>query len=175
MNTIAAKRISWRFLIPTVAALGIVGIAIYPGFAQYREGIPFHPHAPAWGLWSHLPMEVQGHVLAALAATITGFVVISLPKGSRLHKALGWSWVASMAATAGSSLFIAGLNGDSFSLIHILSGWTLVALPLGIYAIRRGSVVGHRRAMTGLFFGGLLVAGLLTFIPGRFMYRLFFG
>ena len=29
--------------------------------------------------------------------------------------------------------------------------------------------------MRGLYFGGLIVAGLLAFAPGRIMYRMFFG
>jgi uncharacterized membrane protein len=29
--------------------------------------------------------------------------------------------------------------------------------------------------MTGMFVGGLIVAGALTFIPGRFFYAFFFG
>ena len=29
--------------------------------------------------------------------------------------------------------------------------------------------------MTGLFFGGLVVTSLLTFIPGRLMWQLLFG
>jgi uncharacterized membrane protein len=29
--------------------------------------------------------------------------------------------------------------------------------------------------MAGLFLGGLIIAGVLTFIPGRLMWRLFFG
>jgi uncharacterized membrane protein len=29
--------------------------------------------------------------------------------------------------------------------------------------------------MRGLYIGGLIIAGLLTFIPGRIMYRMFFG
>ena len=29
--------------------------------------------------------------------------------------------------------------------------------------------------MTGMFVGGLLVAGALTFIPGRIMFETFFG
>lgn len=182
MNTVLAAKPSpsmrsfWRMLIPAAVALGIVGVAIYPAFSQHRgASIPFHPHPPAWGLWDQLSAGVQGHILAALTATVIGFVVVSLPKGSALHKTLGWAWVASMALTAGSSFFITGLNGDRISIIHILSGWTMVALPLGVYAIKRGNVAGHRRTMTGLFFGGLLAAGALTFIPGRFMYQLFFG
>ncbi len=29
--------------------------------------------------------------------------------------------------------------------------------------------------MTGLYFGALVIAGLLTFLPGRLMWRVFFG
>ena len=43
------------------------------------------------------------------------------------------------------------------------------------WRIRRKDVKGHRRAMLGVYFGGLIIAGALTFYPGRLMYRLFFG
>lgn len=33
----------------------------------------------------------------------------------------------------------------------------------------------HAWMMTGLFVGGLVVAGLFTFIAGRLMWRIFFG
>ena len=139
------------------------------------QDIAFHPHAPAWSLWGQLSAQVQAHIIAALVVTTIGLVVISLPKGSALHKVLGWTWVIAVAATAGTSFFVTGLNGEPLSIIHALSGWTMVALPLGIYAIKRGDIGGHRRTMTGLFFGGVLVAGAPTFIPGHFMYQLFFG
>jgi uncharacterized membrane protein len=29
--------------------------------------------------------------------------------------------------------------------------------------------------MTGMFIGGLIVAGMFTFAPGRLMYQVFFG
>src|SRR5262249_19111936 len=135
------SRSLWRMLIPAVVALGIVGLALYPAMTQHRaQGVAFHPHAPAWSLWGQLAPQVQAHIIAALAATIIGFIVISLPKGSPLHKALGWTWVIAMAATAGTSFFVTGLNGDRFSIIHALSGWTMVALPLGVYAIKRGNI-----------------------------------
>jgi uncharacterized membrane protein len=80
-----------------------------------------------------------------------------------------------MGTTAVSSLFMTGLNGNFYSLIHLLSGWTIIALPMAIFAIRNRKVETHRRAMTGMFLGGLLIAGALTFIPGRFMFEFFFG
>ena len=80
-----------------------------------------------------------------------------------------------MATTAVSSLFITGNNGNHWSVIHLLSGWTIIALPMAIWAIRNRKVETHRRAMTGMFVGGLIVAGALTFIPGRLMFETFFG
>jgi uncharacterized membrane protein len=102
-------------------------------------------------------------------------VILFRPKGRGLHKALGWSWVIAMGITAVSSLFITGLNGDFYSLVHLLSGWTIIGLPMAIYAIRNRKVETHRRAMTGMFVGGLIIAGALTFIPGRLMFETFFG
>jgi uncharacterized membrane protein len=33
----------------------------------------------------------------------------------------------------------------------------------------------HRFAMVSLYVGGILIAGAFTFVPGRLMYRVFFG
>jgi len=130
---------------------------------------------PDWALWSQLSPVIKLHLCAALAALAIGTVILMRPKGRGLHKALGWSWVAAMGTTALSSLFITGLNGGFYSLVHILSGWTIVALPMAVFAIRNRKVEAHRRAMTGMFVGGLLVAGALTFLPGRFMFEFLFG
>ena len=46
---------------------------------------------------------------------------------------------------------------------------------MAIYAARRGEIAKHRGRMTGLFVGGLLIAGTLAFMPGRLMWRLFLG
>lgn len=132
-------------------------------------------HAPDWALWSAQSPVLKVHVLAALAAFLIGLIIFLRRKGTRWHKAFGWGFVLAMGVTAFTSLFITGLNGDFYSLIHILSGWTLVMLPFAIFMIRRRNVEAHRRAMTGLFVGGLLVAGALTFLPGRFMFQFLLG
>jgi uncharacterized membrane protein len=36
-------------------------------------------------------------------------------------------------------------------------------------------MAAHRHTMTGLFLFGRIVAGAFTFLPGRLMWRLFFG
>lgn len=137
--------------------------------------IALKPHAPNIALIAAAPTVVQVHLTAALTALAIGVVLMMRVKGTGLHKALGWTWVVAMGTTAVSSLFIRDMNHGSFSFIHLLSGWTIVALPGAVYAIRRGKVAAHRRAMTAMFVGGLLLAGLFTFIPGRLMWSVFLG
>jgi uncharacterized membrane protein len=170
-----ARRGAWRGYV-LAGVLIVLAVALWPLLPGLIIGFRnTHIHAPNLALWSSLSPQVQMHVMAALIALSVGGVILARPKGRGLHKALGWGWVAAMAMTAITSLFITGLNGNSYSLIHLLSGWTIVALPLGILAIRRRDMMAHRRAMTGMFVGGLVVAGALTFLPGRFMFQLFFG
>jgi uncharacterized membrane protein len=165
-----------RFWILSLVALGIVGVAMFTGQAGYRTvRVAFHPHLPDLALLMAQPLVIQVHLLAAVAAIALGGVMMTSRKGRTFHRVAGWVWVCIMALVAGSSLFITGLNGDKWSFIHLLSGWTLLVLPLAVVAARRHSVQRHRRTMMGLFYGGLLIAGALAFIPGRLMWNLLLG
>jgi uncharacterized membrane protein len=166
----------WQGWIGWALTVGVLGAAIAPVAPQIvaRAGeVSFE--GPDWELWAQLSWVIKLHIFAALAALLIGAVILLQPKGSGLHKALGWGWVFAMATTAVSSLWITQLNGNLWSLVHLFSGWTIIALPMGIFAIRNRKVLAHRRAMTGMFVGGLLIAGSLSFIPGRFMFEFFFG
>ena len=101
---------------------------------------------------------------AASTAFAIGVVLLRGVKGSGLHRKLGYTWVAAMAVTAVSSFFITGLNGTNFSFIHGLSAWTVIGLPMGIAAARRKNIRKHSKDMTNMFVGGLLIAGLFTFL-----------
>ena len=103
-----------------------------------------------------------------------GCVLLAGVKGRAMHRTLGYVWVAAMAVTAISSFFLQSINPGSFSFIHALSAWTMIVLPMGLAAARRKNIAKHRKEMTGLFMGGLLVAGLFSFLPGRLMWHLFF-
>jgi uncharacterized membrane protein len=132
-------------------------------------------HAPDWGLLARQPLVIQLHIAAALTALLLGTVQLVGIKGTGLHRLIGWSWVFAMVTVAVSSLFIRQINPGSFSLIHLLSGWTLIALPMALFAIRKGRVRSHASGMTWTFVGGLIVAGAFTFLPGRLMWEVFFG
>ncbi len=121
------------------------------------------------------PIEIQIHAYGAIATFTIGLVLLFAPKGFRLHRTLGWTWVVTMAITAISSFFITSFSPVHFSPIHALSAWTLIGLPMGIAAIRRRKVQDHRKKMTGMFVGGMMIAGLFSFLPGRLMFSLFFS
>jgi|LauGreSuBDMM15SN_2_FD.fasta_scaffold200750_1 uncharacterized membrane protein len=121
------------------------------------------------------PLTVQIHIGAALLAFCLGLVLFAAPKGTLPHRTLGWIWVIFMTTVAVSSLFITSLNGNAYSWIHMLSGYVLITLPAGVFAARRHKVVMHQRAMTGMFLGGMVIAGGFTFLPGRLMWRVIMG
>jgi uncharacterized membrane protein len=165
---------AFRFIGSTIG-IGILVVALWPYWPGiFRRLGDISVHTPNWALWDRVS-DVKLHVAAALTALVVGTMILLQKKGSGLHKTLGWSWVIAMATTAISSLWIVGLNGNFWSIIHLLSGWTIISLPMAVWAIRNKKVQIHRRAMTGMFVGGLLVAGALTFIPGRIMFETFFG
>ena len=113
------------------------------------------------------------HAIAALAALGLGAVVIAAPKGTTVHRAMGWAWVILMAGVAGSSFFIR--TGGDWSWIHLLSIVTLASLPLAVRAARRHRVADHRRAMLALFALALVLTGGFTLMPGRIMHAVVFG
>lgn len=121
------------------------------------------------------PIAIKIHVSAAVLTFFIGTFLLLAPKGFRLHRTFGWIWVSCMAVTAFSSFFITGLMGSSYSPIHALSAWAMIGMPFGIAAVRRGDVKKHRKMMTNMFFGGMVIAGLFSFLPGRMMWNIFFA
>jgi len=119
---------------------------------------------------------VLSHVATAFGALFLGTYQLAAPKGTFNHKVAGYIWAALMMWTAGVSLFIHGIQIiGPFSPIHLLSILTLVSVPLAVWAARKKRINSHRSGMRGLYFYALIVAGLLTFLPGRMMYRAVLG
>ena len=160
--TFPARRL---FLLAAVAAGAALALAIASTVAP----------APDWALLARQPLVIQLHIAAALTALLLGTVQLVGIKGTGLHRLIGWSWVVAMATVAISSLFIRQINPGSFSWIHLLSGWTLIALPMALFAVRRGRIGSHASGMTWTFVGGLIIAGAFTLMPGRLMWKVFFG
>jgi uncharacterized membrane protein len=117
------------------------------------------------------------HAFTAIGAFGLGVIQLAAPKGTLLHRIIGWTWVALMLAIAASSFFIHGIRlWGPFSPIHLLSIFTLVVLPIAVLNAHRHKVIAHRNAMLGLFLGALVLAGsLAVLIPGRVMHAVVFG
>ncbi|MDG1530519.1 MAG: DUF2306 domain-containing protein [Paracoccaceae bacterium] len=120
-------------------------------------------------------LAIHIHLAAvALAITLT-IAIFYLRKGTSLHKLCGRIWVAGMAMTALSSFWIStGGFLFGFSFIHLISVYVLVQLFRAIRAAKLGRIFEHKYAMLSIVWGGLVVAGFLSFLPGRIMFRLFF-
>ena len=116
------------------------------------------------------------HAFAAMAAFALGLVQFAAPKGTLPHRTLGWIWVALMAAVAVSSFWIHQIRlVGPWSPIHLLSIMVLILLPVAVLSARRHQVSPHSKIMIGIFSGGLVIAGLFTFLPGRIMHAVIFG
>jgi uncharacterized membrane protein len=120
--------------------------------------------------------SIQFHAFAAMAAFALGLVQLSAPKGTLPHRTVGWVWVVLMLIVCITSFWIHDLRvWGPWSPIHLLSIFTLVMLPVAVLHARRHNVDSHRKAMTGIFVGALVIAGLFTFLPGRIMHAVAFG
>lgn len=114
-----------------------------------------------------VPPVIYVHMFAAFAALVVGAWQLARPKGTSSHRAVGWTWATLMMIVALSSLWIPTFL--QFGWIHLFTLLVLVVLPLGIWRARHGNIEGHRKSMRGLYIGGLIIAGLFTFMPGRLL------
>lgn len=118
-----------------------------------------------------LSLPIALHLSAALPAIGLGIAVLLRRKGTSSHKLLGWIWVAAMALVALSSFWIVEIReGAGFSLLHLLSVWTMFCLACAIWAIKRGRIRAHKGFMVGVFIG-LVAAGLASLAPDRLLHE----
>jgi len=125
-----------------------------------------------WAQATPIPL----HAMAALLAFALGVAQMVAPKGTPLHRRLGWIWVGLMVVVSVTGMFIhvIGLWG-AYSPIHLLIPITLISLVLAIRAARRGNIRQHKAIMISLFAFALVLAGLFTLAPGRALNQVLFG
>ena len=69
------------------------------------------------------------HASTALLSLILGVYMFARPKGTLVHRTLGYTWIAAMATVVLSSLFINQIRTwGPFSPIHLL---TLITAKIG--------------------------------------------
>jgi uncharacterized membrane protein len=124
----------------------------------------------------NLPIIVVVHAAAAIVALLIGGYQLYAIKGTTSHRVIGYVWAGLMMVVSVSSFWIHGIKQLGwFSVIHLLSLYVAVSLPVAVIAARRGHIARHRGMMKGMYIGGLLVAGLFTLAPGRVLGHLMFG
>lgn len=135
--------IGWAAL----ALLGATLAAVARGSADWGQVV--------WTVWLHLAAIAVSLVLTP--------VILWNRRGDRRHRILGYVWVSAMGLAAVSSFFIRQINGGGFSLIHLLSIFTLTQLSIIVLSARAHNHQRHRRAIRGIAIGALLIAGFFTF------------
>jgi uncharacterized membrane protein len=129
------------------------------------------------------PAIVQVHAFAAMAAFVLGLVQLVAPKGTLPHKTLGLLWVALMTVITVSAAFILrpAPEGtpywDRLSFIHLFIPITAFGIVSGSLLLLRGgpALRRHSRPFISVYIGGLIIAGVLAFLPGRIMHAVVFG
>lgn len=121
------------------------------------------------------PLSLQLHVAFAVAALVIGIVIFTFRKGTGFHRFLGWSWVGSMIIVAATSVAMIADSRSGINALHTFTAITVISLWSGLAGIRRGNVGQHAGSMVGLYVGGLIIAGVFAFIPGRTMWNVVFG
>ena len=119
--------------------------------------------------WSQIPAFVWAHLTTIGVALILTPIMLLRKRGDRFHRQLGWVWGCAMFLTAALSLNIHQINRGGFSVIHILSVWTIIQVPLIIWSARTHNIARHRGSVRGMVFGALLIAGFFTFPFNRLL------
>jgi len=115
------------------------------------------------------------HLATICPRIFIGAWLLAQPKGNKSHKSLGLIYMLLMVFSCLVSLGMPAKVGPQlllhFGFIHVLSVVALVSVVIAFKAIRQGNVKVHKRAMIGLYIGGILVAGSFTLMPGRLLHH----
>ncbi len=118
------------------------------------------------------------HLATVVPCFFIGAFLLLRKKGGLLHKRLGKIYMVLMLITATITLFMQAQVGSKFlnhfGWIHSFSFLTIATVPLAYYRIKQGNVVAHKRALISLYVGAIIIAGGFTFVPGRYLYHVFF-
>jgi uncharacterized membrane protein len=121
-----------------------------------------------------VPAVVWLHLATAIFALAVGVWQLAAAKGTAGHRRRGRVWLALMYVVAGSSLFIQALRPGHFTWIHGLALWTLIAITIGLVAIRRGNTRRHAGFMIGTLIGALIAGAFAIAGSDRLLHVLLF-
>lgn len=165
-------RLSW-IITGSCFAIVIAVFAVTPGALNLGALGQVRLKAPDITPLLAMSWLVQLHIATVMIALVFGPIQFAMPKGTRAHRVLGWTWVSAMFITAVVTLFIRDMRDGALSPIHIFSVMTLLGVPIAVWQARQGNIRSHTRAMAGLYIG-LVIAGVTAIAPGRLIWDMFF-
>ncbi|MGW9415138.1 DUF2306 domain-containing protein [Arthrobacter cupressi] len=118
----------------------------------------------------HWNVLLVSHVVAALFVLVIGPGQILRRRRDRIHRTMGYLWIAAMYYVCLSSFWI--VSGGHFSWLHGLSAFTLVTVTLGLVSAIRRNIPAHRGNMVGSYLGTAIAFGFAVAVPGRAIPRL---
>lgn len=110
------------------------------------------------------------HLMLALIAIVSGIIILSMRKGTLIHRLLGRAWAALMIAMALAGFAI---EPTRFTPAHATVFLVFWMIPLAIARARKGDMRGHRRTIAHLLIAMVIVGGL-TILPGHLLHPVFF-
>ena len=107
------------------------------------------------------------------------YLIVVSGKGGIFHKKIGYVYMVLIFFSSVVSLFLKAYVGPTFlnhfGWIHLLSILTIWTVPRSLIAVKKGNIQRHKRSMKLLYWIGLVLAGLFTLMPGRYLHSLLFG
>jgi uncharacterized membrane protein len=103
------------------------------------------------------------------------YLIVVSGKGGVLHKKIGYVYMVLIFFSSIVSLFLKAYVLNHFGWIHLLSILTIWTVPRSLIAVKKGNITRHKRSMKLLYWTGLLLAGLFTLMPGRYLHDIIFN
>lgn len=113
----------------------------------------------------HWNVLLASHVIAALFALAAGPVQILRQRRDRIHRTMGYFWVAAMYYVCISSFWI--VTAGHFTWLHGLSAFTIVTITLGLISAIRHNILSHLGNMIGSYIGIAVAFVFAIAVPGR--------
>ena len=80
---------------------------------------------------------IYAHATLALLAVPLGLYILLAKKGTKQHRILGRIWVTFLIIVSLTAIFIQAINPGQYSLIHLLTPWTIGSLIYAIWNIKK--------------------------------------
>lgn len=144
-----------------LAAIGCTAVAILATAALMNLVLGRAPVPPTF----RDPITVA-HFAIIFSALPLSVIQLALPKGTGLHRIIGYTWCGALVAASSVSFGMHGINGG-WSPPHTFAVISLICVPLIIYFARTHRTRAHSGLVLGFIIFFLVLAGGFTFIPGR--------